>query len=143
MTLTQHSVLTGAAAAILFPFLDVESITLFAAGSILIDVDHYFLYVQRTRSSDIRGMFRYFADLQPIQGTIPYVGLCIFHTLDFFLLVALLSWFQPFFTPLLAGFIFHFIIDLLDLYRKKVLFIRAFFIIEHFIRRRHEGYPWY
>jgi hypothetical protein len=143
MTLTQHTALTAVAAAALAPFFDGESIALFAAGSILIDVDHYFLYIQRTRRFDIRGMFRYFAELQPIETTIPYVGLCIFHTFDFFLLVALLSWFQPFFLPLLAGFIFHFIIDILYLYRKKVLFIRAFFLLEHFIRRRKDGYPWY
>ena len=143
MTLTQHTALTAVAALALAPLYDAGSIALFAAGSILIDVDHYFLYIQRTRRFDIRGMFRYFAELQPIETTIPYVGLCIFHTFDFFLLVALLSYFQPFFIPLLAGFIFHFIFDLLHLYRKKVLFIRSFFLLEHFIRRRQKGYPWY
>jgi hypothetical protein len=143
MTLTQHTALTAVAAAALAPLLDGESIALFAAGSILIDIDHYFLYIQRTRRFDIRVMFRYFAELQPIEATIPYVGLCIFHTFDFFLLVALLSYFQPFFIPLLAGFIFHFIFDILYLYREKVLFIRAFFLLEHCIRRRQDGYPWY
>ena len=119
MTLTRHMALTAVAAVALAPLFEGESIALFAAGSIFIDVDHYFLYIQRTRRFDIRGMFRYYAGLQPIQETIPYVGLCIFHTFDFFLLVALLSYFKPFFIPLLAGFIFHFIIDLLDLYRKR------------------------
>ena len=143
MTLTQHAVLTGVAAVGLAPLLDGESLALFAAGSILIDVDHYLLYIQRTHRFDIGGMFRYFADLQPIQKTIPYVGLCIFHTVDFFLLVALLSCFQPLFIPLLAGLLFHFMIDILDLYRKGVQFIRPYFILEHVIRRRKKGYPWY
>ena len=69
MTLTQHAVLTGVAAVGLAPLLDGESLALFAAGSILIDVDHYLLYIQRTRRFDIGGMFRYFAELQPIQKT--------------------------------------------------------------------------
>ncbi len=143
MTLTQHVAVTGVAAAALSPFLTGVELILFAAGSILIDVDHYFLYIQRTRRLDIRGMFRYFADLQPIQKTIPYVGLCLFHTIDFFLIVGIAAFFQPFLFPLLGGFLFHFAVDLIDLHRKGVLFIRPFFLLEHAIRRRSEGYPWY
>jgi hypothetical protein len=143
MTLTQHLAVTGVAAAALSPFLNGEEILLFSAGSVLIDVDHYLLYVQRTQRWDIRGMFRYFDELQPVQKTIPYVGLCLFHTVDFFLLVGILAFFHPVLLPLLAGFLFHFTVDLIDLYRKGVPFIRPFFLLEHVIRRRSEGYPWY
>lgn len=143
MTLKQHLAVTGAAAAALLPFREPAEILLFAAGSVLIDVDHYILYVQRTRSLSIRGMFRYFDELLPIQKTIPYVGLCLFHTFDFFLLVGILALFHPFLLPLLAGFLFHFAFDLIDLRRKGVPFIRAYFLLEHAIRRRADGYPWY
>ena len=143
MTLTQHIALTGVAAAVLSTSVSEVGLLTFAAGSILIDVDHYFLYIQRTRRFDIRGMFRYFDALQPIQKTIPYVGLCLFHTIDFFLLLAILSFFHPVLLPLLAGCLYHFIIDLVDLYRKGVPFIRPFFLLEHVIRRRSDGYPWY
>ena len=143
MTLKQHLMITGLAVAALLPFREPAEILLFAAGSVLIDVDHYLLYIQRTRSFDIRGMFRYFDELQPIQKTIPYVGLCLFHTVDFFLLVGILTFFHPVLLPLLAGFLFHFAVDLVDLYRKGVPFIRPFFLLEHAIRRRSEGYPWY
>ena len=143
MTLKQHLAITGVAAAALLPFREPAEIILFAAGSVLIDVDHYLLYVQRTRRFDVRGMFRYFDGLQPIQKTIPYVGLCLFHTIDFFLLIGLLALFQPLLFPLLAGFLFHFAFDLIDLRRKGVPFIRAYFLLEHAIRRRADGYPWY
>lgn len=143
MTLTQHLAVTGVAAAALYPFLSGEEILLFSAGSVLIDVDHYLLYVQRTRRFDIRGMFRYFEELLPIQKTIPYVGLCLFHTVDFFLLVGILASFHPFLLPLLAGLLFHFAFDLVYLQRKGVPFIRPYFLVEHAIRRRAEGYPWY
>lgn len=143
MTLTQHLAITGVAAAALSPVLSGEELLIFAIGSVLIDVDHYLLYVQRTKRRDIRGMFRYFEELQPIQKTIPYVGLCLFHTVDFFLLVAILALFHPALLPLLAGLLFHFVADLIDLHRKGVPFIRAFFLLEHFIRRRNEGYPYY
>ncbi|HTG81330.1 MAG TPA: hypothetical protein VL949_05275 [Geobacteraceae bacterium] len=143
MTLKQHLTITGVAAAALLPFREPAEVLLFSAGSVLIDVDHYLLYVQRTRSFDIPGMFRYFDALQPVQKTIPYVGLCLFHTVDFFLLVGVLTFFHPILLPLLAGFLFHFAADLIDLHRKGVPFIRAYFLLEHAIRRRSEGYPWY
>lgn len=143
MTLTQHVALTGLAAAALAPILDAEQLTFFAIGGVLIDVDHYLLYIVRRRSFSVRGMFRYFAELQPIQTTIPYVGLCIFHTLDFFIFLGLLALIYPPINYLLAGCLFHFAIDLLHLRRKKVIFIRPFFLVEHFIRRRTKGYPWY
>ena len=143
MTLTQHLALTGVAAAALTPFLGTGEIALFAVGGVLIDVDHYLLYIQRRRSLSVAGMFRYFSDLQPIQSTIPYVGLCLFHTIDFFILVGLLALFHPLFFFLLIGCLYHFCLDLFDLHRKGILSIRPFFLIEHLIRRRSQGYPWY
>ncbi len=143
MTLTEHMALTGIAAAVLTPFLVGTDILIFATGSVLIDVDHYLLYMLRTRRFDIRGMFRYFEELLPIQKTIPYVGLCLFHTIDFFLLVGILAFFNHYFLFLLAGCLFHFLIDLVDLNRKGVPFIRPYFLLEHAIRRRAAGYPWY
>jgi hypothetical protein len=143
MTLTQHLALTGIAAAALSPVLSGGEIALFAVGGVLIDVDHYLLFVQRRRSLSIAGMFRYFSELQPIQCNISYVGLCVFHTVDFFLLLAALGFIYPIVWYLLAGCLYHFVIDLFDLRRKGVIFIRPFFLLEHLIRRRSKGYPWY
>lgn len=143
MTLTQHLALTGVAAAVLSPVLTAPEIALFAVGGVLIDVDHYFLYIQRRKNFSVSGMFRYYRELQPIQKTIPYVGLCVFHTVDFFLLVGVLAIFYPVLLSLLAGLLYHFVIDLYDLRRKGVIFIRPFCLLEHFIRRKSKGYPWY
>lgn len=143
MTLTQHVALTAVAAAILSPVLEARDLAAFAAGAVLIDVDHYLLYMQRRRSLSVRGMFRYFEELQPIQEKIPYIGLCAFHTIDFYLLLAVLSRFYPILYSVLCGCLYHFVFDLIHLRRKNVLFIRSYFLIEHLIRRRAEGYPWY
>jgi len=143
VTLTQHLALTGVAAAALAPVLGAGEIALFAIGSVLIDVDHYFLYIQRRRDFSIPGMFRYFRELQPIQRNIPYVGLCIFHTIDFLALLGVLAYFYPLLGVLLAGCLYHFAIDLFDLRRKGIIFIRPYFLIEHLVRRRSKGYPWY
>ena len=143
MTLTQHLAITGIAAAALSPFWSGGEILLFSIGSVLIDVDHYFLYIQRRRRFDIRGMFRYYEELWKIEKTIPYVGLCLFHTAEFFLLVGVLAFIYPLLVPLAVGLIFHFAADFFDLQRKGIPFIRAYSVIEHLIRRRAKGYPYY
>jgi hypothetical protein len=143
LTLTKHLATTGLAAVALAPVLSVGEIIVFAIGGVLIDVDHYLLYIVRRHDLSIAGMFRYFNDLQPIETSIPYVGLCVFHTVDFFLLLAALAYFYPLLGFLLAGCLFHFALDLFDLWRKGILFIRPFFLMEHFLRRRHSKYPWY
>lgn len=142
MKLSQHLAVTGIAAAALLPVWN-EEILLFSVGSVLIDVDHYLLYIRRTGRFDIRGMFRYFEELWKIEKNIPYVGLCLFHTFDFFLAVGVLSLHYPALQPLLAGLLFHFAVDMIDLVRKGVPFIRAYFLLEHLIRRKGKGYPYY
>ena len=143
MTLVRHLAFTGAAAVILLPFRSGAEILLFAAAGILIDADHYLVYVMRRREVSLRGMFRYFAEFQAVEKTVPYFGLCLFHTADILLLIAAFSWFFPLLRPVVAGMLFHHLLDIFDLTRKGVPFIRAFCLVEHFIRRRDKRYPYY
>ena len=143
MTLGRHLVYTGAAAAALLPFRSGAEILLFATAGILIDADHYLVYVMRRRDVSIRGMFRYFDEFQAVEKTVPYFGLCLFHSADVLLLVGILAWFFPLLRPVVAGMLFHHLLDIIDLTRKGIPFIRAFFLIEHFIRRRDKRYPYY
>lgn len=119
----------------------VETV-IFCAGSVLIDVDHQLFYFIRTGRTDISGMFRFFREeVDDHLDSIPYLGVCIFHTVEFFLAVALLTIFFPPMQYLLAGLIFHMILDIYDLVRLKIPFIRAYSLLEHLIRRRIKGYP--
>jgi hypothetical protein len=142
MNLKQHLLTTGAAAAAMTPFCPIDGVLLFAAGGILIDVDHQIFYYERTGRHDITGMFRYFKEVVDMNlYAIPYLGICIFHTIEFLLAVAVISLYLPLVRYLLAGFVFHIILDIYDLIRLKVPFIRAYSFIEHLIRRRQQGYP--
>jgi len=141
MNLKQHLIATGAASATLLPFCDPTGILLFACGSILIDVDHQFFYYNKTGRWNVSGMFIYFREVDRNLYSIPYLGVCIFHTIEFFLLVALISCFIPPLKYLLAGLMFHILLDIYDLVRLKVPYIRAYSLIEHLIRRRQRGYP--
>jgi hypothetical protein len=88
-------------------------------------------------------MFVFFHEIDTAEPPIPYAGVCIFHTFDFFLLLSLAAIMYPSLQPLLIGTVFHFLLDLYHLRRNRNLFIRAYFIIEHFIRKRKYGgtYP--
>jgi hypothetical protein len=142
MNLKQHLAATGAASLALLPIGDPAEIFLFACGSILIDFDHQIFYTCKTGRYDISGMFRFFKEeIDQNLYSIPYLGVFIFHTIEFFLLVALLSTYFPPLKYLLAGLIFHILLDIYDLIRLKVPFIRAYSLIEHFIRRRAKSYP--
>ncbi len=142
MNLKQHLAATGAASAALIPICEPTGILLFACGSILIDVDHQLFYFNRTGRYDVSGMFRYFREnVDENLASIPYLGVCIFHTIEFFLLVTVLSFYFPLLDYLLAGLIFHILLDIYDLIRLKVPFIRAYSLIEHLIRKRQSGYP--
>lgn len=142
MNLKQHLAATGVASAALTPLCDPAGIILFACGSILIDVDHQLFYYSRTGRCDISGMFRYFREVVDRNlYSIPYLGVCILHTVEFFSLIAILACFFPLLRYLLAGLVFHILLDIYDLVRLKVTFIRAYSIIEHLVRRRQSGYP--
>jgi hypothetical protein len=142
MNLKQHIIATGAASAALLPFTNSAEILMFACGSILIDVDHQIFYYFKTGKCDVSGMFRYFREeVDKHLDSIPYLGICIFHTVEFFLLVALFSYYIPNLRYLLAGLIFHILLDIYDLVRIKAPFIRAYSLVEHFIRKRQRGYP--
>jgi len=142
MNLKQHLTATALAAVPVLAYSSSLETAVFCAGSILIDVDHQIFYFVKTGRVDISGMFRYFKeDIDKNLHSIPYLGVCIFHTVEFFLTIALLSVFFPLLKYLLAGLIFHIILDIYDLIRLKVPFIRAYSLLEHLIRRRAKGYP--
>ncbi len=142
MNLKQHLTATALVAVPLLACSSSLETAVFCTGSILIDVDHQIFYFIRTGRLDISGMFRYFReDVDEHLYSIPYLGVCIFHTIEFFLLVGLLSLFYPLFHYLLAGLVFHICLDIYDMVRLKVPFIRAYSLIEHLFRRRMKGYP--
>jgi hypothetical protein len=142
MNLKQHLLATGAVTAAMVPFCGSADILLFASGSILIDVDHQLFYFVRTGRYDIPGMFRFFReDVDKNLYAIPYLGVCILHTAEFFLAIAAISLYFPPLRYLLAGLVYHIVLDIYDLVRLKVPFIRAYSLLEHLIRRRQQGYP--
>ncbi len=136
----QYHVLSGGiAASLLIPVLGVNS-AVFFASSILIDGDHYIDYVFRNGFKDfsVKRMFTFHDRLFDVGGRKNFLGLNIFHTVEFLLLEyaasTLTDW--MWLRAALWGILFHMAVDLIYLYRLGRLFRRALSVFEYIVRWR-------
>ncbi len=140
MNLREHVVLGGAAAAALSPVLGARDSAVFWAASVLIDVDHYWDYLcrNRFRNWSFRKTFAFHRALFQRIRDPEFLGLNVFHTAEWFLLVSLAGvWLGS--NMILAAFwgmVFHLGLDLARLAWRRVAFARALAIVEYWVRRR-------
>lgn len=133
MSLSSHLKYTAAASTIMLAFCNLQQILCFATGSILIDADHYIFYAVKCKKFDIKGMFAYYDMLTREKDKITYLGVFLFHTVEFFIVVGILSLYMPLMFYLLYGMIFHYVLDTIYLYRIRCVSLRAFSLIQGFI----------
>lgn len=87
------------------------------ASSILIDVDHWFIYVIKKKDLHIMRSYRWFDSLRHTNPRPRFF--CIFHTIEFFILMIYLSTLHYIFYWILIGISFHFLIDFIDFLIKR------------------------
>lgn len=137
MKAEHHIVAGGIASAALVPELGVYSAAFFAS-SVLIDFDHYVDYVLRNGLTDfsVRRMFGYADALERESRGRPFVGVNIMHTAEFLLLVYAVAHVTglELIEAVLWGLLFHMVLDLIYLSSKRMLFDRAFSLVEFLIR---------
>jgi hypothetical protein len=133
-----HIIQSLTASAVLYPVIGANVIP-FGLATVLIDIDHVFEYVVDTRSLNILGFFTYSSVVRQNMDK-NYLGLNIFHTFEFYFFVLMLATIFPLFYYILSGLLFHHLADQVFLIRIRKPFVRAFFIIEYFIRRRNSEY---
>lgn len=133
-----HIVLGGAAAAGLYPVWGFSHSAAFWAASVLIDADHYldFLRWNRFKDFSLRRMVAWSDIITGMIGRPDLLGFCVFHTVEFFLLVYFSShWFRaPILYAVSMGLLFHVALDTLYLARKGNVFQRALSIPEFWVR---------
>lgn len=83
---------------------------LILAASILIDTDHWFVYVKRKKDFSIKQAYNFFYSLRKTKSK--HTFLCIFHTIEFFIILGLLSLKSQFFFLVFLGCIFHLVTDI-------------------------------
>lgn len=140
MTLREHVVLGGGAAAALSPVLGAQDSLIFLAASILIDVDHYWDYLQRNEFTNWswRKTFQFHAALFPRIHEPGFLALSLFHTAEWFLVVwgaGIVLGSSALFAVFL-GMAYHLSLDLLFLCWHRATFKRALSLMEYCVRRR-------
>lgn len=131
MTLREHIKYSAIPCGILVPFLGYKVIW-FLLGSILIDADHYITYVLRFKDFNVARMFKYYHE-DLFKEINPYV-LNIFHTVEFLIVLLILSFYSSVFLLMLMGLVFHLLLDSIHLYKIGRLSARAHSIVEYLVR---------
>ena len=144
MKFEEHVKYGGVASLISWAFWGPWNALLFWAASVLIDFDHYIDYVYRNGGTDwhVSSIFRLDRFLRQklfrgeLQGRV--VCLSIFHTAEVFgLIYGIYRWTGSiFWIVVFSGMLFHLFLDLIFMYGCRALTLRAYSLIEYFIRRR-------
>jgi len=107
-------------------------------SSILIDIDHYLLYAYRKKNLSLVKAWKWHIFLhnnpREAQKQIPFLHL--FHTIEFLVLIFILSFFYKVFLWIFIGFIFHTFLDILDMKKRKTYGGREYSLIRALIKQR-------
>jgi hypothetical protein len=133
-SLKAHIIQSAAASAALYPVIG-EDVIPFGLAVVLIDVDHVIEYVRDMKSPNLMGVFPYYAFIDENLDK-NYLALCVFHTAEFMAFVFALSLKFPVFSYILAGMLFHLMLDVWGLVRRGHPFMRAYSIFEYMLRKR-------
>ena len=140
MRLKQHFIIGGAAAIALYFYWGLWRALLFWGAAVLIDADHYWDYLWRSKFADWSGwrMFRYWDLTNKDVKNRNFLLLSLLHTAEAFVSVFLLAyfWYYAFFITIFWGMLFHLCLDMLDLAYRGVFFVRAYSIVEYWVRKK-------
>lgn len=140
MTLREHVILGGGAATVLSPVLGAQGSLVFWASSVLIDADHYWDYLCRNgfRSWSPSKTFAFHRVLIRRIHRPEFLGLNLFHTVEWFLLVYVGGvWLgSSIIFAAFWGMLFHLGLDVAGLAGRRATFKRALSLMEYWIRRR-------
>ena len=106
----------------IFPAVGIYGILIVVFSSVLIDVDHYLLYIKKKKDFSLRNAYKWFIEnekkvlsLLRHQRNEIYVGPCIFHGIEIlFILIIFGVFFSKFFLFIFLGFSFHLLLDFID-----------------------------
>lgn len=111
---------------ILFPKIGFLGFFLILFSSVLIDVDHYIYYIYKKRDFNISNSYKWYSkpikkwnNLSQEKRKEFYSGIFLFHGLEIIIILLFLIFYFNFFIYILIGFLFHQILDFIDLIYKQ------------------------
>lgn len=111
---------------LLVPFFTLYDILIIFLASFLIDADHYLYYIFKKKGPSINDAYAWFIENEVKLRNLPrnerskYKNvLMVFHTIECWIILALLSYLDKLFLFILIGFLFHMFIDYIALWIDK------------------------
>ncbi len=139
MTLQEHCIQGTVLSSLIYPFYGPEAAVLFFVSFVLIDVDHYLLYIWKTGRFDPAGMFRFCSGMDVYHNRV--ISYCCFHSIEAVLLLGFASvYISSFFLVVLAAFSMHMLFDMWQLWQEKRFSARVYSIPEYLIRKKSGNY---
>lgn len=106
-------------------------------SSVLIDIDHYFIYAFRKKDKNFFRSYKWHVNLKynkkELEENTPFPH--FFHSFEFFVLLVILSFYNLIFIYITIGFLFHSLLDIFYMKKTKFLKNREFFMIRWLIRQ--------
>lgn len=89
-------------------------ILIFIAVNVLIDSDHYPVYVWKFKNLSFKKAHTYFKNIKETND------IAIFHTWEFIILILILSLFYKILFLVFLGLLYHMILDIYEVYTKNI-----------------------
>ena len=108
MELKEHALIGFILSIGLFPFFGFYSFFILIA-SVFLDIDHYFYFVVKTKKLSLKKAYQYHKKLKCGQCIF-----CIFHTIEFLIILGIFSIYSKFFLMIFIGAFVHILMDGFD-----------------------------
>ena len=131
-----HFLVSSLIAILLYPIFSWKVLMVFVGG-VLIDVDHYLLYVYRFKKFSLKGCYKYHhVDVKKNHHKDVFGALLIFHTIEFLLLSAFLSLYSTLALMFTVGLSAHYTLDIIERYQLEKSFITNPSLIDWIIKNK-------
>ena len=111
-----HFLFSSIVAIIFYPLFKWK-ILLILAGGVLIDIDHYFWYILKYKDFNIINSYKFYIKNIETNNYKNVIGiLLIFHTIEFLLVMIILSYYFEFAFIFTIGLLSHYLLDYTFLY---------------------------
>jgi hypothetical protein len=110
---------------VLIPLFGIWNSLIVFLASFLIDMDHYTRYVYEKKDFSIIRSIKYYYNKSIKRRHEIY----LLHTVECWILLLLLGYYNPIFIFILLGFLFHMACDFIDMINKKYYEVRVYSIV--------------
>jgi hypothetical protein len=128
---------------ILFKINVIDALLIFLS-SIFIDVDHYLLFAIRNKDFSLKNAYKtqknsYLEHKKNKTKTITEKKILhVFHTLEFFIFILILSYFWNIFFFVFLGMLIHTIFDMIEMFHDKNFNAREYFLIRYLLSDKNK-----